>query len=416
MSLNKSESNLNKNSILDNMSSINDTVSKASRSSRKSKGNGKTNEYIASEEISLSQLEVMANKKKIKKNSEKSIDNKYDKKSDISRSYKKLEQSSTSYSSSSSDSLTRDVDKEKRKERAVLRENRNDYIRREKSELLYKFSKLNVKGKWSSLQLNMNNSLDEIKNEYERVKNEIQNERSVAFLKRMLLLGVQGVEMMNTRFDPLGVDLDGWSESMGYSLENQEYDEVLAELYEKYKGAGNMSPEVRLIFMIISSATMFTITKKITKLDSSNSFVNMIGNMMGNKSTQPQNPPQMYQQQPPQVYQQQTPQTYYQPQQQQQFYQPEPIIPNIADLQYNKRATMTETSDDNMPSKLKGPNNNVINNDGIDIDNILKTMNERKKEKKEEQSEMSEDLFKNINVASQKRGRGRPRKGVTLNR
>ena len=108
----------------------------------------------------------------------------------------------------------------------------------------------------------MNNSLDEIRNEHERVRNEIQTERSVAFFKRMLLLGVQGIEMLNNRFDPLGVDLDGWSGAMGYSMENQEYDEVMAELYEKYKGRGQMSPEMKLIFMIISSATMFTISKK----------------------------------------------------------------------------------------------------------------------------------------------------------
>ena len=85
--------------------------------------------------------------------------------------------------------------------------------------------------------LKLKQFIDEIKNEYERVRNEIQTERSVAFFKRMLLLGVQGIEMMNTKFDPLGVDLDGWSEAMGYSLENQEYDEVMAELYEKYNNS-----------------------------------------------------------------------------------------------------------------------------------------------------------------------------------
>jgi hypothetical protein len=63
-----------------------------------------------------------------------------------------------------------------------------------------KFNKLNIKGKWSSLHLDMNCTLDEIRNEFERVRNEISNERSVAFFKRMLLLGVQGIEMMNIQF------------------------------------------------------------------------------------------------------------------------------------------------------------------------------------------------------------------------
>ena len=337
---------------------------------------------IETEDISLSQLELMANKKKVNKPvndiSEK-----------ISKSEHDFKKSETSSSNSSSSSLD-DIRDKRRKERYITKENKNDMIRQEKSELLFKFNKLNIKGQWSSLRLDMNSSLDEIKNEYERVRNEIQTERSVAFFKRMLLLGVQGIEMMNTRFDPLGVDLDGWSEAMGYSMENQEYDEVMAELYEKYKGKGQMSPEMKLIFMIISSATMFTISKKITKMDSSNPFASLIGNLVGNKSQ-----PQQYQQQP-QQYQQQYPQQYQQP-----------YIPNPADLADRRRDLVTETTDDILPSKIKDPENFQ---DEIDLDNILKTMKERKREKeRREITETSDDILKSIPMA-QKRGRGRPKK------
>ena len=255
----------------------------------------------------------------------------------------------------------------------------------------------------------MNSSLDEIKNEYERVRSEIQNERSVSFFKRMLLLGVQGIEMMNTKFDPLGVDLDGWSEAMGYSMENQEYDEVMSELYEKYKGRGQMSPEVKLIFMIISSATMFTITKKITKLDSNNAFKSFLGGLMGgNKGVSI--PQQQQQQQYQQQQQQQQQQQYQQQQYQQQQYQQQQYIPNPSELR-NMRET-TDTSDDNIPSRMNGPQN-----DNIDIENILKTMNDRKREKeKHEVTETSDDILKSIPIG-QKRGRGRPKKsnGVSRN-
>jgi hypothetical protein len=241
----------------------------------------------------------------------------------------------------------------------------------------------------------MNSTLDDIKNEYERVKNEMQTERSVAFFKRMLLLGVQGVEMLNNKFDPVGVDLDGWSEAMGYSMENQEYDEVMAELYEKYKGRGQMSPEVKLIFMIISSATMFTISKKITKMDSSNAFASFIGNLVGSKNNQ-QVPQQQYQQQVPQQYQQQVPQQY------QQQYQQQQIV-----LENYKRDAITETTDDGMPSKMKDPDNIQ---DDIDLNNILRTMRERKNEKeRQEVTETTDDILKSIPMA-QKRGRGRPKK------
>jgi len=390
----------------DSISSIKSTR-KSSVVSRKS---SKIKLDIESEDISLSQLELMANKKKLNKPDEMSIVSKKDsteqniKLDNIQKISTKIHSSSSTSSSSSSSS---DSTKQKlRRERAIEKENRDDTIRKEKSELLFKFNKLNVKEKWSSLRLDMNSSLDSIRNEYERVRNEIQTERSVAFFKRMLLLGVQGIEMMNTKFDPLGVDLDGWSEAMGYSMENQEYDEVMAELYEKYKGRGQMSPEMKLIFMIISSATMFTISKKITKMDSSNPFASIIGNLVGNKS-QPQQPQQQYQQQ---QYQQQQQQQYQQQQYQQQQYQQQyqqPYIPNPADLADRRRDTITETTDDILPSKMKDPENFQ---DEIDLDNILKTMKQRKREKeRQEITETSDDILKSIPM-TQKRGRGRPKK------
>jgi hypothetical protein len=325
-------------------------------------------------------------------------------------------------SPSISSSTLNDTDRYKRREKTIARENKNDQIRREKSEFLYKFNKLNVKGKWSSLRLDMNNSLDEIRNEYERVRNEIQNERSVAFFKRMLLLGVQGVEMMNTKFDPLGVDLDGWSEAMGYSMENQEYDEVMSELYEKYKGHGQMSPELRLIFMIISSATMFTITKKITKMDTGDTFTSLLGGLMNKGGQQQQQPPlpQFQQQQQQQFQQPQQPQpTFYN---HRQFSIPNSSsikVPNVFDLRASRnKIDDSDTSDDAMPSKMNGPNTNYINGDGVDIDNILKTMNDRKREKEREKATEPSDIVKNIPVNKRGggRGRGRPRKAnVSLN-
>jgi hypothetical protein len=391
------------------------TVSSSSSRKQKSKA------QLESEDISLSQLELMANKKKIAK----PVDNI----SIVSKKLSSLQEREQenykrnsirkSYSSDSSSSSSDDSKQKRKKEKLVSRENQNDAIRKEKSEYLFKFNKLNVKGKWSSLRLDMNCTLDEIRNECERIKNEISSERSVAFFKRMLLLGVQGIEMMNTKFDPLGVDLDGWSEAMGYSMENQEYDEVMAELYEKYKGKGQMSPELRLVFMIISSATMFTISKKISKLDANSLMTSLLGGLM-NKSS-PQNNQQQqnfYQQQ-----QQQQQQNFYQQQQQQNFYQQQQNIqpnfyqqasndndirlPNPSELRRNK----SETTEDFRPSKMNSPNNNYISPDGIDIDNILKTMNERKMEKEQEiVTETSDDILKSIPMNTQKK-RGRPKKG-----
>ena len=217
------------------------SIKSSARSSKKSVSKKKSILDMGSDDIDMSQLEMMANKRKMAKVPEIISVEQVVKPVTISEKPKKTRKKTTvSSSDSSSSSSSNSVDKKKRREKLISKENKSDQIRREKSEYLFKFNKVNATGKWSSLKLDMNNhTLDEIRNEYERVTTEMRSDRSVSFFKRMLLLGVQGVEMMNNKFDPLGVDLDGWSEAMGYSMENQEYDEVMAELCEKYKGTGN---------------------------------------------------------------------------------------------------------------------------------------------------------------------------------
>ena len=150
---------------LDSKSSI-----KSNRSNKSNKSfkdiQSKAHTIVESEDISLSQLELMANKKKLtKKTSQDSIsniilkkasedDNKSSHLSDKIKIPKKIASSSSS-SNSSSTSSTTSTDAKKQKEKKVMKENKSDEIRKEKSELLYKFNKLNIKGKWSSLKLSM---------------------------------------------------------------------------------------------------------------------------------------------------------------------------------------------------------------------------------------------------------------------
>jgi hypothetical protein len=74
---------------------------------------------------------------------------------------------------------------------------------------------------------------------------------------------VTGLEYLNKRFDPFDLQLDGWSESV---MENQEdYDQVFEELYNKYNTKVNVAPEVKLIMMIGGSAMMFHLTNSMFK-------------------------------------------------------------------------------------------------------------------------------------------------------
>lgn len=127
--------------------------------------------------------------------------------------------------------------------------------RKQKSDLINKLNRLEAKGFQISRKFTMDNSLDEIKSEFERLMDSRNLENSIKFQRQMMMGMVTGLEMMNQKFNPFDWQLDGWSESVHENLED--YDEVFEELYDKYKGKGNMPPEARLLFMMVGSGFMF---------------------------------------------------------------------------------------------------------------------------------------------------------------
>jgi hypothetical protein len=111
----------------------------------------------------------------------------------------------------------------------------------------------------------MNDSLEDIRNEYERICKEIQVNTSVKFYKTVLSMGCRGIEMLNAQYDPLGIDLEGYGESMTFTVDTPSYDEVLSELAEKYKSMGNVSPELKLVGLLAMSGFGFVASKKMAK-------------------------------------------------------------------------------------------------------------------------------------------------------
>jgi hypothetical protein len=227
-------------------------------------------------------------------------------------------------------------------------------------------------------------------------------------------------------------------------MEQQDYDEVIAELYEKYKGKGHMAPELKLVLMIIGSAAMFTITKKITKMDSGlqgNMLSSLLGNVMSGQRSQAQ--PTM-QQQAPQFRQQSSPQVNSFQEQLRQAHQmgQERVnqnqshlghghghghghqgqfrVPTLGPVPYgvnlNQMDNMSEDSDI-QPSRMRGPEGNFDSPDSINLQDIMKTMAQNKRMKEleanknkfelsfDEQTE--DDIVKNVAL---KNKRGRPAK------
>jgi len=127
--------------------------------------------------------------------------------------------------------------------------------RAQKAELINKLNRLETKGFTISKRFTMDNSLDEIKQEFERLMDARNLESSIKFQRQMMMGVVTGLELMNNKFNPFDWQLEGWSESVHENVDD--YDEVFEELYDKYKGKGNTPPEARLLFMMVGSGFMF---------------------------------------------------------------------------------------------------------------------------------------------------------------
>jgi len=127
--------------------------------------------------------------------------------------------------------------------------------RKEKADMINKLNRLESKGFQISRRFTMDNSLDEIKQEFERLMDARNLESSIKFQRQMMMGVVTGLELMNNKFNPFDWQLDGWSESVHENVDD--YDEVFEELYDKYKGKGQMPPEARLLFMMVGSGFMF---------------------------------------------------------------------------------------------------------------------------------------------------------------
>ena len=110
---------------------------------------------------------------------------------------------------------------------------------REKFKYLRKLEALEKKGVSLSKKYTMESSLLEMQGEYETLVSEKERKNSVKFQGRMLMAAITGLEFLNNKFDPFDLHLDGWGEQVNENIDD--YDEIFAELHEKYKSKATMA-------------------------------------------------------------------------------------------------------------------------------------------------------------------------------
>jgi hypothetical protein len=134
---------------------------------------------------------------------------------------------------------------------------------RERFSYLRKLEDLESKGVKLTKRYSMDSSLEEMKGEYENIVAEKEKANNVKFQGKMLMACITGIEFLNSKFDPFDIKLDGWAEQFSENL--TDYDEIFAELHEKYRNKAKLAPELKLLFQLGGSAIMLHMTNTMFK-------------------------------------------------------------------------------------------------------------------------------------------------------
>jgi len=134
---------------------------------------------------------------------------------------------------------------------------------RKKKQLLYKLKRFQRKGFSLSRAYNLDSNLIDIQSEFESIKREANLNASVETMKKGLSVGAYTLEMVNTKFNPIGAKLEGWSSQIKDDLQSGDFDEIFEDLYDKYTDSIAMPPEMRLLSMLATSALQYHIAQVI---------------------------------------------------------------------------------------------------------------------------------------------------------
>jgi len=132
--------------------------------------------------------------------------------------------------------------------------------RRKKRQMLKNLQQWSEKGIIKDIaHLTIDTPFDEIEDEYESAIDDKRKRDSVKIQQNWMITMVNTIEYGNSMFDPLGISLDGWGESVSEDVDS--YNEIFEELHEKYKG-GKMSPELSLLLRLGFSASVVHFSNK----------------------------------------------------------------------------------------------------------------------------------------------------------
>jgi hypothetical protein len=106
---------------------------------------------------------------------------------------------------------------------------------------------------------NMDSNYDEVEDEYEQAMEDKRRKDGVKLYGHWLTTFINTLEYGNAILNPFDLNLDGWGEQVSENIDD--YEDIFAELHDKYKGT-KMAPEVALLMKIGFSAAVLNFSNK----------------------------------------------------------------------------------------------------------------------------------------------------------
>jgi hypothetical protein len=169
-------------------------------------------------------------------------------------------------------------------------------LRRAKREVYENLQKLKDKG-IRIPHFTEDSDLDEMNDYYELKSSDLRRRKGVRTMRKVVTTGASLVEFVFGKWNPLNLELEGWSESMNENI--TDFDDVFEEFAEKYfKDRSKLPVEIRLIGLVLWSALSFHFSNQMAKnmMNNGGKFMGMsmsdMGGMLG-MNRAPQGPPNM---------------------------------------------------------------------------------------------------------------------------
>jgi hypothetical protein len=151
-------------------------------------------------------------------------------------------------SSSQNNGGSRLTERQKRQKKMMMIQKLEDWSKRGLIELV------------GNTHYTMDMEFDDIEDEYENALDNKRKKDSMKLQSNMLVGCVGFIETANKWINPFDVDLDGFQERI--TDEMGDYEDIFAELFEKYKG-GKLAPEVQLLLKLGLTSATIAFTNKL---------------------------------------------------------------------------------------------------------------------------------------------------------